>query len=327
MLRPTLLLILLTYLLTSVNAATRSRLLNITPEQNLTISNVSSLNADLPVPWGPPNFHIIQSATRLPIPANETFMLVLFLLYHETPQDFNGRLPEARMTYRTPLYPHVEIGVVSTRRDRRVPRKYLLWTIARVLDSFVRGTFTSTNVIMEMNEVKVGTLFFVAHESGAEAWKAERLNSGFQDTVLAPSSFQQSLDRNGTVASFGEDDIEWRFTFHGELLRMEDIFMATIAALIDVARHDDGLFHDRFVGSWPGYRALVMWYAHPPPTRLTKSPLIQSIVCSAYFANREDGNWHELSGVLYVDKQQVASGGCTGTIIPPPGLLGFDSLS
>lgn len=184
-------------------------------------------------------------------------MLVLALLNHETPQDFNGRLAEARMTYRSPLYPHVEIGIVSTRRDRRVPRKYLFWTIARVLDSFARAhTFTSTNVFMDLGGIKVGTVFFVAHESGPGALKAGRLDSGFQDTVLAHPSLQQSPD-NGTVASFGTDDIEWHFNFRGELLKRDDIFMNTIAALIDVASHDEHTFVN-FVDSWPGYGAFVL---------------------------------------------------------------------
>lgn len=328
--RPTFFLPLLSYLLiSSVKAATRTSLLDITLEQNLTTSNVSSLNVDLPEPWGPPNFDVRIDPTvgPLAIPANETFMLALAVLNHETPRDFNGLLPEARMTYRLPLYPHVEIGIASTRRDRRVPRKYLFWTIARLLNSYIHlgGPFVSANVIMELGGFKVGTFFLVAHESGPGAFKAGRLNSGFQETVLALPFLQQSPD-NGTVASFGTDDIEWHFNFYGQLLKRDDIFMATIASLIDVARHDEHTFVN-FAGSCPGYGAFVWWHAPTEPRRLTKLLLIQSIVSAAYYANREGGNWHELSAVLYVDKQHVAFGGYKGSPFPPPGPPGSDSFS
>lgn len=326
--RPTLLPLLLSYILISrVKAATRSSLRDITPEQqNTTISNVSSLSGnpgDLPLPWGPQDFKIEQDATRYPIPRNETFMVVLHLLAEETPQDFNGRLSEARITYRSPLCPNVAISVASTRSDRRVPRKYLFWTIARVLDFFNKAdTFTSANVVMKLRGLKVGTVFFIAKES--DALNAARLNSGFQDRVLTYSSLQRSLD-NTTIASFGSDDIVFRFEFYGEPLKMENIFMATVAGLIDVAQQDQHPF-DFFVGSCPRYDAFISFYASPRPSRLTKLLLIQSIVASVFYSHRM-GKWHELSTVTYVDLRQVASGGYTGHARRPHGLFGSSSLS
>lgn len=273
--------------------------------QNVSLLNGQNLTAP-PPPWGPSPFDVDIIQRPIPIERTAIFMLAVQLIAQEALQDFNGKLPEAKTVYRHQNYPDLTIAVASISPIQRVQRKHLLWGIARALNHLVqKNQFLASTLTMKWQGQRVGTLFFIANSPTTTP------KAGYKDIFLSgPEASQASVSDYVNGLSF-------QYAFSGSLLSLTGIFMGTVGALVQAAERTERIF-DRYVGSFPGYEALIFYQADPIPSTLTKGVMVQTMVAGVSYS-LEKRDWHELKITFSDNERQVGWGGWIQKPIPPTG--------
>ena len=281
----------------------------VVPQSSPTLPNtphVSILDEVAP-PAGPADFKIDSGIMQIPIPKEESLMFACSVLGQLSVEDFNGRVRYRRLTLFDPKHPSFEL-VVTSESPTPLLRKYVMWGIASIMEHMVENEFSANTFELMWEGAKIGDIDWnlldtdngghLNGSSKAETW------------TLPLSNFTRS-----SAISAGVNAPYWGYNYYGYLLDSKDVFMATIASLVQAAQLPSHNV-DSFLGYWPGkYNARQYWKAEAQPSALSKTYLLYSILGSVVFAYK-DTNYHEMVMNFSLDGVLVARGG--HSIINPP---------
>ena len=295
-----------------VAASPLLRDLSLTPPTNLT--KASTLQWDPLVPWGPDEFDVTTERVTVPIPRDAVFVTTIRFVAEQAAQDFSGRLPRQMVVFRDPSYPSFSIAVSSLSPTHFVKRKYMLWAMARILNHMIADdAFKGSFFRLRWRDEVVGRVLFVAGGRN-------ELDAGFKDVaVTQPRLEMPSLQQmsNSIEVSIGEGSnaLTYDFTLHGQVLVKQDVFMATLGGLIQVASHEGHTFNF-WVGSFPGYRCFHVYRSIVQPSVTTKDLVIVTMVAAMAYALRHN-DWRELGVLLKRDGEPILRGGYLDHPLPP----------
>lgn len=289
------------------------------PVPNIEDTSTHSSNGSLldsSNPRGPLGFDINALHGYKPLRRVACYMSAVHLLAIESTRNFEGLLPMEKASYNDRLYQDLTIEVSSTRLYQLMPRKYLLWGIARIMHKMtVDNSFVDSWYELTWEGSLVGEILFVAVPLRAQ--------SGIQrnDTLPVYRKMDQS---SGSAVSTATNALSFEYTLIQEqLLTGEDVFMGTIGALVQLAQAPHQLYN-QFAGNFPGepgvfptYNAQIYWtnvYLQET-LPLTKGLLAESMVAAVEYG-LSIRDFHAL-GVLVKDNgRQVARGGYLLTRLP-----------
>lgn len=266
------------------------------PHQNSTLGDS--------LPWGPADFQVNIGIELLPMRRDAAFMTAVGLLAQETREDFNGRLSQPRIIFRDPnINPRLAIVVAAPGSDQRVLRRHVFWGIARILNHMVtHDAFFGRSWHLTWRGQDVGTIVFVGE--GTNELGIGHINNTLTPPTSQSLALQQTSNRTGISDT---NSVTFEYKLWGNLLTMENIFMSTVGALIQLAAHPDHNF-GHFVGTFPHYRCFQVWYSQQRPPLLSKRLLISSIVASVTYA-LDQHDWHELKVEVKNNGLIIARGG------------------
>ena len=101
--------------------------------------NTSTYNVDPPPPAGPEGFGIRIGRPNHPLYREACFEFVIFLLAHEDHKGFDGSLEEPTIVFRNGSYPHLEITVAAIQPGQLLPRRFLYWGMAKIMEFMVES--------------------------------------------------------------------------------------------------------------------------------------------------------------------------------------------
>ncbi|KAI4139012.1 MAG: hypothetical protein L6R39_006502 [Caloplaca ligustica] len=272
--------------------------------QNVDTSNTTHFNGGLAFPsfpWGPDDFNIQTVHLHAPLPRDECYMHAIRLLGNQAQEDFNGRLPEARLKFRDRQYPNVLVVVASAEPNQPLLRKHLFWGIARIMHHFrANNRYLASAFALTWQGQQVGEVLFVPGGWGS---RKARLGSGY--TELSLSDFAANTPGHKEISA--RDDLpEMDFSYYGVNLGMDNVFMGTIGALIQAGEHPDQNFN-QFVGAFLGYNAFIGW-VRVQPSGIPKRLLVRLMARTASEAMyRRD--FHEVKVSVKANGRHIAQGG------------------
>ena len=275
--------------------------------------------ADAPLPWGPKEFGSeIRSEGRNALDPRSVYGLALLMATMLAIGDFEGELPNNPATFVNIAFPHIGAAVYRPTPREPVPRKYVHWGLARVMNRMIREQDYKDNIYnlfwTDPNRAtrKAGELYIGP--------SPPRMGAGNGGSLTTPSLLSQALNSteivlgagsqptNGTQASIhgSNNGLTYQYDYHGDEMTIEDVVMGTLGSINEAAE-----FHDRsrhttyFVGSFPRYYAFCLWSGGPG---FTYSIMIQSLRQAATAAMNAN-NFHELRIVLRNNGVEIARGG------------------
>ena len=273
------------------------------------------------VPWGPDEFKCGRTLHGDPVPQAATFMTALRAIAEEASEDFTGLLKQQHMTFSyPPLHAPVAIGV-SSDTDQPLPRRFLLWGTARVLNHMsVLDAFRASVYQLSWRGKVVGSIVVAAGGNG-------HLVAGAGDAPTSMSNATRpspELVASSPASSILDtaNSVNFDFESYGRQLTMIEIFMATIGSMIQLAQHSGTASLEYWRGNFPGYRVYHIWEAQRLPSLMSKRLLIVSMESAVTYAS-EHINWHELRVVLNSEGGEIVRGGWMYGLSNP--MAGFGS--
>ncbi|KAI4192958.1 MAG: hypothetical protein LQ350_008524 [Teloschistes chrysophthalmus] len=244
----------------------------------------ATFSSNAATPIGPADFYVVYPRPVRPrlLDRKELFDFVANLLATEALKDFSGLLLGPAISFHDPNYPHVSIVATGAVPPSGMPRAFLLWGIARIMNSMVQNSrFITGHYPLVWRGAPAGVLAIVL-----------RPDSQYGDSVLAVSRRSAAYEQNDTVAVPDASMLSFSYEFHGNLLPMEHICMGTIGALIQAAQLPERT-QLNFIGGFVPYRALHSW------TTVGDSPAMdkEMVVSGVHAAMRHsllENNSHEL---------------------------------
>lgn len=214
--------------------------------------------------------------------------------------NFHGQLPSPRVTFIDAQYPDLAIIVAGAHAADCVPRRYVLWGMARLMDHMVsQNDFRDCFVVLMFQGSIVGNIYI-----GPPAQAATTSNTT-NETIVAPKPSLIDQANNTTTSN----TLSFHFQPYGRVLPMSDISMGAIGALIVAARPASDAKLQSFMGLFVPYMAIYHWLSSPAgATVFTYGMLIQTIQASAMYAlQRKD--LRELSVRAMDGTREVGRGG------------------
>ena len=304
--------------LVCIAAATPVTLNGLSSEAHtLSASNKTFLDVEVSTPWIPKDFKILRTRPYEAFHGGDCFMFALNLIGQQALQNFNGSLTAPNITFRDPDYPDMELIVTSYESDRPLSRQFFLWGMAKIM-AFMEVTvqFSAHWFLLEWKETRVGLIRWVHVNTSDSSIRGS-------NTIPVPLTESRQPKRTAAIA-LGDHQLSWAYDFHGTLLTLTEVFMSTIAALIQAAELGNYTV-DSFTGYWPpadywpfrGYPVKHHWVTRVRPSVFTKDILIKSILAATKFAQQQT-NYHEVD-VFVTDKHElIARGGYNKTTLPSP---------
>ena len=314
----------------AVTIPTDASISDVTNTTNLT--TIGALADSYQVPWGPDNFSIkIISATGATINSTNCYMFIIDLLSKLAIEDFNGNMPQTRNVFTNPQYPGIYSGAEARTGGRLLPRRYVFWGIARVMNHLVRHTnFRGGIFQLLFLGREVGKFVLTGGIQTSDTISLETITSDFGSSILnsstpslePPSSPTASQDINTTAIAVGQGTITYTHAFYGSLLSPKDVFMGAIGAMIQLAQDTQTVF-TFFLGTFPGYKSIYSTIA-PSGTSLNKTMIVEIMVKTVQEAQQRN-DFREQKCHVEESGRLIASGGYLENPIPPPsGWVGGD---
>jgi len=221
------------------------------------------------------------------------------ILTAQAAQDFHGRLRSPQVAFTQAQYPDLIILVAGADRSDCIPRRYLLWGMARLMNHLVSGDdFRDSFFVLRFQGSLVGNIYI-----GPPPQQA----ADTAPIALEPSIIDQANDT--TATSISVDTLSFHFQFYGRSLTMSDVFMGAIGALIEAAQPASDEKLRSFIGFFQPYMAVYHWFGSPAgPSSVTYSMLIRLIEASAMFA-LEQMDFHQLRVLVTNGTREVGGGG------------------
>lgn len=254
------------------------------------------------LPWGPNDFSIIIAGQGPnPLARKACYVSAVSMLAAQAAQDFHGRLRSPRVAFTQAQYPDLIILVAGADRSHCIPRRYLLWGMARLMNHLVPGNdFRDFFFVLKFQGSLVGNIYIGP--------PPQRVGTGNEALIaLEPSIIDQANDTTATLISV--DALSFHFQFYGRSLTMSDVFMGAIGALIEAAQPASDEKLRSFIGFFQPYMAVYHWFSSPAgPSSFTYSMLIRLIEASAMFA-LEQMDFHQLRVLVTNGTREVGGGG------------------
>ena len=271
-----------------------------------------------PVPWGPKEFICEPyNLGRNTLDPRSVYGLALLMATTLAIGDFEGDLPNNPARFVNVAFPHIAAAVFRPNPNLPVPRKYVHWGLARVVNHIIQDRDFKDNTYFlfwispNRAKTKVAELYIgptppfigIGSDSSQPASPlSQALNS--TETILAPGS-QRANDTQGFI-DISSNEMTYDYHFHDDEMNIEDVVMGTLGGINQAAEtHDRSGSVDMFTGSFPRYKAIVIWYARPG---FTYSLLIQSMRKAAVEAMTAN-NFHELRVLIISNGAELARGG------------------
>ena len=278
--------------------------------QNVSAIPTVTLHVDLPPPPdGPSDFDIGIGHPYTALHREDFYMFAIKVLMQNALEDFHGLLDEPRKVFRDPKYPHLAIAAAGLQPGQRLPRRYLLWGIARSMDFMVAGEeFFERTFSLRSGGVNVGELTWMNPDLDHSP-----ASNKTSTALLKTQSMNSSMSTGGV-----ENQLTWKYRPFGHLLPVADVMMGTVASLIQAAQLPDENV-TTFIGYWPrrNYKAWQSWHSMDWPSPFTKAMLVTSIRAAAVYAHVH-ANFHELLIEVGFDYQRVIASGGYSKLNPLP---------
>ncbi|KAL8784729.1 MAG: hypothetical protein Q9195_008911 [Heterodermia aff. obscurata] len=278
-----------------------------------------SLSNDRPLPWGPKQFECLpQSVGPNTIDLRSVYGLALLMATRLAIGDFDGELPNNPETFVNVAFPHIGAAVYRPNPRQPVPRKYVHWALARIVNQIIRDQDYKDNTYFlfwtdrNRAKTKVGEVYLgpspprMGVSSGSSqptSLLSQVLNS--TDVILAAGS----EPRNDTQVSVDSSNngLTYHYQYYGDEMTIADVVIGTLGSINEAAEYQDRSVPIKmFVGSFPQYYAFCVWTSVSP--RFTYSVLVQALRTAAVAAmNAHD--FHEVKVILTHDGVEVAKGG------------------
>jgi len=263
--------------------------------------NISATDA----PWGPGDFNIIVAGQgQNPLARKACYVSAVSMLAMQASQDFHDQLRWPWTAFTDARYPDLTILVAGAHASDRIPRRYVLWGMARLMNHLVSGNdFRDSFFLLRFQGSVVGSIYI-----GPPPQRVAQ--SGTADkplVVLEQSVVDQTNDT--TATSISADVLSWRYQFYGRPLTMPDIFMGAIGALIEAAQPASDEKLQSFTGFFQPYMAIYHWVStRTGPSSFTYGMLIRSIEASAMYAF-DQMDFHQLRVRVFNGSQEIGGGG------------------
>ena len=307
--------------LTPSHGATIAGSTSITQGKNITnpMGANQTLEFDPNLPWGPDEFSsVISIPSEVSMDSMNCYMFAIDLLSKLVAQDFNGNMPETMNSFTNAQYPGIFAGASARDGDRPLPRRYVLWALARTMNYVVTNGFRGGVFQIVFRGQDVGKLVLTGPIRSADQTLSSAIVADFGNSFMnstdqtsitqSPSPIQQM--QNMTTATVGDEQLAWTHEFieNGDLMEPKDVFMGAIGSLVEVAQvSQDQIFI--FVGGFPQYKAIYNFKASTDsPIRLDHHILAQTIFNLAAEARRRM-DFHEQKTTVKTSGRLVASGG------------------
>ncbi len=255
-------------------------------------------------PWGPNDFSIrVAGQGPNPLAQRACYVSAVSMLAAQAAQDFHGRLSSPRVTFSHAQYPDLAIIVASAHAFDCVPRRYVLWGMARLMNYLVLGNdFRDSFFVLRWQGSMVGNIYMGPPPQRPTLSKTA-------DTALTAMESSVISQANDTSATpVGVDALSFHFQFYGRSLTMSDIFMGAIGTLIEAAQPASDEKLQSFTGSFQPYLVVYDWSSTPAgPSSFTYSMLITSIVASVMCA-LEQLDFHELRVLVKIGTREIGKG-------------------
>ena len=284
-------------------------------ETNATLASAynGSLSDAPPVPWGPDEFTFNIDRTSTPMNILDCYMFIIELLSQLCQEDFDGQMPEDINRFQNPKYPHVVLSAAARGQGRKLPRRYVLWGIARIMNNLVQHktpTFHGGVYGLKWGGRPVGRILLI---SIAVPTIANSVVDGF-GLLDANQTNEESLSTLAKQTpylvnpSLTDTSLTWTHDFHGEEMTQADVFMGAIGTLIQAAQLPSS-YLDTNIGFFPSYKAVHVYNSLKAPSVLTKGIIIQTILnITAEARNRMD--FHEQKTLISeAGVGEIVSGG------------------
>lgn len=263
---------------------------------------------------GPGDFDcIVTGRVDLPIPRKHMYALVMKMLIDIAPADFNSPLDEGFVHWLGPN--HLAIMVTSVDLDRPMGRRFLMWAITRILYTMNRDPkigFYMTNFEARWKGTKIGTIDVGFTQLPSIQTGGTSTTIGLSTAKKASSNITTLNNNYGslsTTALTNQGQVYYGFHPRDVLMDLDNAAMGITGAIISAAEHTESTF-DIFVGGLKGYtRTRCGFQAVSPPSRLTKTILVSSLVATALWMIKED-DYHAVDVKVYIDVDQIARGRC-----------------
>ncbi|KAL8782266.1 MAG: hypothetical protein Q9213_005540 [Squamulea squamosa] len=256
------------YLLAIVQPACAGPPASDVPSSIVLEPNLNNSLAYPPPPAGPSEFAIQVSHSTTRFLWNKLLISTVHLAGQLALGDWTDPMSQARSTYRDPSYPQLVIAIASA-GSTPLQRRFVLWGLARFTDHMVRhNQFVACQAQLFWRGSPIGSIRFI-HLGGPRA----RSIDGSENVNETAEMVARSDENN--------NELSWDYTFYDRKLEPIDIYMGSIAALVQVAeRPKDNI--DSFVGSWPqGYFRCIQWWLSEPrgqPSVFSKADLVKSMI-------------------------------------------------
>lgn len=256
-------------------------------------------------PWGPDDFHIIVAGQGPnPLAPEACYVSAITMLAAQAAHDFHGQLPSPRVTFTDAQYPDLAIIVAGAHAADCVPRRYMLWGIARLMDHMVsQNDFRDSFVVLMFQGSIVGNIYIGPPPEAST--QSNTTNNALKTLELSLINHPNST----TISLTTTTALSFQFQPYGRALPMSDIFMGAIGALIAAARPASDAKLQSFMGLFMPYMAIYHWFSSPAGASVfTYRMLIQAIQASAMYAlQRKD--LRELSVRAIEGTREVGRGG------------------
>ncbi|KAL8687194.1 MAG: hypothetical protein Q9218_006566 [Villophora microphyllina] len=216
-------------------------------------------------PTGPTDFHFTPHVSKDPIdlPRDRLFGFVagiLELLALEG--DFNGNLSRQTYTVQELVYPGLDFKASSETPGEFIPRRFIFWGLARMMDRFAReGKYYTSFYPMTWQGERAGT-FDISWGHYSQRDELFNLTAGDAQVkeVRVPST------ANDSVPNY-DPRLSWDYQFYGSVLPPVDIWMSVIGAMVAAAELPNDRNLTNFAGGFtPQYKVLqAAWSAVNPP--------------------------------------------------------------
>ena len=277
------------------------------PIQNMATTSPIAVNGSLSLPnppWGPDEFSVTRLSLRGPMDPVACYTGVIELLAFLGLRDFEARLPSAVQSYRSP---DILISVMGTGSGSRLPQKYVLWGLARIMNMLALDTFNGGIWGLHVHGAHVGRLVFISEPSPLSI--SASFTAGLDETVS-----NQTTEVLQSTVIYSRNDIEWTHEFYGDLMTPTNVFMGTIGSIIQAAELPNQNVAN-FFGSFPGYRCFHAYVSHANPSRLSKQTLLRTMMNLTSEA-RQRSDFHEQKTRISDSRGEIASGGYFDPPVP-----------
>ena len=274
-----------------------------------------SIGTDPRIPWGPREFSFDTESTGThQLDPRALYNLVLFAATKLALGDFEGTLLNNPEKFVDLAYPHLAITVYRPLPTQLVPRKYVHWALARVLNAMIKNNdyhektfflfWTGPNRV----RVKVANLYIgpmpPRMSAESDTIQATSLNS---TKMISGTGSQHANDTQFSINDLSSS-LTYEYLYYEGEMTVQDIVMGTLGSINEAAENLDRTGTvDNFGGSFRPFSALCIW-AHQEQGIFTYSMLIQGLRHVAVAAMNAN-NFHECRVLVRRNGVIVANGG------------------